>query len=82
MDDIAQTGDPLVDVEIAVYGAEPETLATPAEEEAEAPKVRNVKGDRHPIPEKGCLGVGGQSDEYLWVWEEGAERGYSVPRGL
>ena len=44
MDDIAQTGDPLVDVEIAVYGAEPEPVATPAEEEAEAPKVRNVKG--------------------------------------
>ena len=44
VDDIAQTGDPLVDVEIAGSGAEPEPVATPAEEEAEAPKVRNVKG--------------------------------------
>ena len=43
MDDIAQTGDPLVDVEIAGSGAEPKPVAMPAEEEAEAPKVRNVK---------------------------------------
>ena len=67
MNDIVQTGDILVDVEITGSGAEPKPVAMPAEEEAEAPKVRNVKGDRHPIPEKGCLGVGGQSDEYLWV---------------
>ena len=40
VDDIAQTGDPLVDVEISGSGAEPEPVATPAE----APKVRNVKG--------------------------------------
>merc|ERR1712106_164385 len=43
VDDIAQTGDPLVDVEIAGSGAEPEPVATPAEEEAEAPILRNVK---------------------------------------
>jgi len=43
VDDIAQTGDPLVDVEIAGSGAEPEPVAIPAEEEAEAPNVRNVK---------------------------------------
>ena len=36
VDDIAQTGDPLVDVEIAGSGAELEPVATPAEEEAAA----------------------------------------------
>ena len=52
VDDIAQTGDPLVDVEIAVYGAEP--VATLAEEDAEGPKVRNVKGlaTRHQVKKK------------------------------
>ena len=44
VDDIAQTGDPLVDVEIDVYGAEPEPVATLAQDDAEGPKVRNVKG--------------------------------------
>jgi len=43
VDDIAQTGDPLVDVEIAGSGADPEPVATTPEEESEAPKVRNVK---------------------------------------
>jgi len=44
VDDIAQTGDPLVDVEIAGSGAESEPVATMiTEEEVEAPKVRNVK---------------------------------------
>eukprot|EP00090_Calanus_glacialis_P027936 TRINITY_DN4452_c0_g1_i1.p1 TRINITY_DN4452_c0_g1~~TRINITY_DN4452_c0_g1_i1.p1 ORF type:complete len:518 (-),score=192.03 TRINITY_DN4452_c0_g1_i1:237-1736(-) len=43
VDDIAQTGDPLVDVEIAGSDADPEPVATTPEEESEAPKVRNVK---------------------------------------
>jgi len=42
VDDIAQTGDPLVDVEIAGSEAAPEPVTTP-EEENEAPNVRNVK---------------------------------------
>ena len=45
VDDIAQTGDPLVDVDIAGSGAEPEPVATlrDEDEEVDAPKVRNVK---------------------------------------
>ena len=36
MNDIVQTGDILVDVEITGSGAEPKPVATPAEEEAAA----------------------------------------------
>ena len=43
VDDIDQTGDPLVDEEIAWSWAEPEPVSKPAEKEAEAPKMRNVK---------------------------------------
>ena len=71
MNDIVQTGDILVDVEITGSGAEPKPVAMPAEEEAEAPKVRNVKVLATPA-------VG-----YLWVWQGGEGRvlirGYSVP---
>jgi len=45
VDDIAQTGDPLVDVEIAGSSGEPEPVATirDEDEEVDAPKIRNVK---------------------------------------
>jgi len=45
VDDIAQTGDPLVDVEIAGSSGEPEPVATirDEDEEVDAPKTRNVK---------------------------------------
>ena len=44
VDDIAQTGDPLVDVEIAGSEAEPEEVATnPEPEEVDTPNLRNVK---------------------------------------
>jgi len=45
VDDIAQTGDPLVDVEIAGSSGELEPVATirDEDEEVDAPKIRNVK---------------------------------------
>lgn len=44
VDDIAQTGDPLVDVEIAGSEAAPEEVATtPEPEEVDTPNLRNVK---------------------------------------
>ena len=84
MNDIVQTGDILVDVEITGSGAEPKPVATPAEEEAEAPKVRNVKVLATPAVsriamecEVSLLDISGSGKERRVLI-----RGYSVPSVL
>ena len=82
MNDIVQTGDILVDVEITGSGAEPKPVAMPAEEEA--PKVRNVKVLATPAVsriamecEVSLLDISGSGKERRVLI-----RGYSVPSVL